>query len=402
MRRLRSAEAGRGYLGYNDEYMWPVGRAAGRVLQSHPELANASLQWKSVDVEGGKTVSLPESFFTVAAQQAGPSVVPETMQGEWNKVRVIGPAGMPSWNLPETNAPFQKATVRSATLQVIGSGAPFDWTAPSDGTWRVYSFNKVTGNDVNVLNQKLAKAFIGMAHQPYMDHLGADMGKSIPGAFCDAEGNYGGGNGIPWSDDLARHYQENTGRDIQLWMPLMVDDDAEGISARARADWFNAISDLYTGFHAEISDWLEQRGMYYIANLWEESLQWQTTFVGDHMKNQRGFSMPGTDCLQLKANDVHDFKEAQAVAEFEGRRLMSEIMGAAGWKDFSPVTMKECVNSVVAWGVGHVVPHGIFMTRDLDNNFLPSPSRQSGPPSPTRPIQPTTSSHRIRHHRLSR
>lgn len=661
---LRSAEAGKGYLGYNDEYMWPVGRAAGRVLKAHPELANESLQWKTADVVGGETVSLPESFFTVAAQLVSPSVVPEAMQakwiwqpetgsasqtvyfrktffldravtaatlritadnsyklfvngspagegsdwkkagtydvapllrpgrnviavegggdgngwdallcilqlevgegwkvnivsddgwlvsksaeagwnapefkdeewnkarivgppdmfpwklpatefavagqmafpqkpmqgewiwqpdtgdaspiyyfrrafdlseggtvtravmritadnsyrlfingvfvgqggdwtkvgtydvtallhpgrnviavegggdhnrydallsdleigladgrhvsvlsdggwvtsndgnegwnqrdykdGEWNKVRVVGPAGMAPWNLPETNCPYQKATIRSATLQVIGAGAPFDWTAPSDGTWRVYSFSKVTGNDVSVLNRQLAKAFIGSAHQPYADLLGAHMGKSIPGAFCDTEGNYGGGNGIPWSDDLARHYQENTGRDIQLWMPLMLDEDAEGISARARVDWFNAMSDLYSGFHAEISDWLQQRGMYYIANLWEESLQWQTTFVGDHMKNQRGFSMPGTDCLQLKAYDVHDFKEAQAVAEFEGRRLMSEIMGAAGWKDFSPVTMKECVNSIVAWGVGHVVPHGIFMTRDLDGN----------------------------------
>ncbi len=662
---LQSADAGGGYLGYNDEYMWPVGRAAGRVLKAHPELANESLQWKTVDVEGGKTVSLPESFFTVAAQladssaatpdamqakwiwQADAGPVPQTfcfrktffldraptgatlritadnsyklfingspvgegndwrqmgtydiaallrpgrnviavegggdgngwdallcilhldlgggrqvnivsddgwlvsknaeagwntpefedgewkhariigppdmfpwklpadefavagqviaprkaMQGEWiwqpdpadtartyyfrrafeldegltvtkavirltadnsyklfingvsvgqgddwtkvgtydvssllhpgrniiavegggdgngcdallsdlemdlsdgrhvsvlsdggwstskygdegwtqpefkdeewAKVRIVGPAGMAPWSLPETNDPYQKATVRSATLRMIGSGAAFDWTAPSGGNWRVYSFDKVTGNDVSVLNRQLAGAFIGLAHQPYADHLGAHMGKSIPGAFCDTEGSYGNGNGIPWSEDLAQRYQEIAGRDIRLWMPLMFDDDAEGLSARTRVDWFNSMSDLYSGFHAEISDWLKQRGMYYIANLWEESLQWQTSFVGDHMKNQRGFSMPGTDCLQLKAYDVHDFKEAQAVAEFEGRRLMSEIMGAAGWKDFSPVTMKECVNSVVAWGVGHVVSHGIFMTRDLDGN----------------------------------
>lgn len=330
---------------------------------------DALLSDLEIDLADGRHVSILSDGEWAASKYGDEGWnLPEFKDGEWAKVRVVGPAGMAPWNLPETNASYQKSTVRSATLRAIGSGAAFDWTAPSDGSWRVYSFTKVVGGDVNVLDQRLGKAFIGLAHQPYADHLGASMGKSIPGAFCDTEGSYGGGNGIPWSDDLARHYQESTGRDIQLWMPLMFDDDVEGISARARVDWFNAMSDLYSGFHAEISDWLEQHGMYYIANLWEESLQWQTSFVGDHMKNQRGFSMPGTDCLHLQAYDVHDFKEAQAVAEFEGRRLMSEIMGAAGWKDFSPVTMKECVNSVVAWGVGHVVPHGIFMTRDLDGN----------------------------------
>lgn len=496
---LESAEAGNGYLGYADEYMWPVGRAAGRVLKKHPELKKVSIQWKVMDMASGETLALPASFFTMAAQLDSDSVMPsgsKPMQGQWiwkadpastactiylrktfnlsreqvstaririavdnnytlfingtsvgqgtdwskvgsydvaallrpgrnliavegggdggldallcdleieqadgtqvsvvsdgeweiskiandgwnkstlidmawDKVRVLGPAGMAPWSLPETMTPYMKSTVRSATLQRIGAGDSFTWTAPAQGRWRIYTFTKVTGADVNVLDRRLAKAFIELAHQPYADRLGERLGKSIPGAFCDTEGSFGNGDGIPWSDDLAQHYQTNTGRDILSWMPLMFDDDVEGISARARVDWFNAMSDLYSGFHAGINDWLAARGVYYIANLWEESLQWQAAMTGDHMKNQRGFSMPGTDCLQLNAYDVHHFKEAQAVAEFEGRRLMSEIMGAGNWKRFSPVTMKECVNSVVAWGVGHVVPHGIFMTRDLDGN----------------------------------
>jgi hypothetical protein len=79
------------------------------------------------------------------------------------------------------------------------------------------------------------------------------------------------------------------------------------------------------------------------------------------MKVQRVFSMPGTDCLGLKAYDIHDFKETQSVSEFEGRRLQSEIMGAGGWSTFSPVTVKECTNAVLAWGVNHIVPHGIHL-----------------------------------------
>ncbi len=65
---LQEAEVAQAYFGYVDEYMWPVGRAAGRVFQRHPELANASLQWEVTDVPGGTQVELPQSFFTVAAQ----------------------------------------------------------------------------------------------------------------------------------------------------------------------------------------------------------------------------------------------------------------------------------------------------------------------------------------------
>ncbi len=148
----------------------------------------------------------------------------------------------------------------------------------------------------------------------------------------------------------------------------MLDDDTEGFSARARFDWFEAVSDLYAGYYAEVNNWLAERGMYYIANVWEESLQWQASCVSDHMKVQRAFSMPGTDCLSLKAYDVHDFKETQSVSEFESRRLQSEIMGAGGWSTFNPITMKECTNAVIAWGVNHVVPHGTFMTRQLEGN----------------------------------
>lgn len=287
----------------------------------------------------------------------------------WEPARFMGEASAPPWNLSGTSAPYQKATVLSESLRLIDTADGADWTAPADGWWRVYVFQRVLGGDVNVLDTRLAKAFIEQSHQPYLDRYGKRMGAAIPGVFCDTEGNYGNGNGLAWSDDVPRKHTENTGgRDVRLWAPLMLDDDMEGRSARARFDYFEAVSDLYAGFYREVSDWLAGHGLYYIANVWEESLQWQASCVSDHMKVQRAFSMPGTDCLSLKAYDVHDFKETQSVSEFEGRRLQSEIMGAGGWGTFSPVTMKECTNAVIAWGVNHVVPHGIFMTRTLEGN----------------------------------
>ena len=48
-------------LGYCDEYWWPSGRADGRVLEQAPDLAAKSLSWEGTIVNGGNTISLPDS-----------------------------------------------------------------------------------------------------------------------------------------------------------------------------------------------------------------------------------------------------------------------------------------------------------------------------------------------------
>ncbi|MCK4749067.1 MAG: hypothetical protein KAT15_18570, partial [Bacteroidales bacterium] len=68
---------------------------------------------------------------------------------------------------------------------------------------------------------------------------------------------------------------------------------------------------------------------------------------------------------------VHDFKETQSVCEFEDRPFMCEIMGVRGWSQ-TPEEMKRTVNLVTAWGVNHIVAHGIYNNRDLTS--IPYPA----------------------------
>jgi hypothetical protein len=335
---LKKAEAAKMYLGYCDEYWWPSGRADGRVLKSHPELKPVSLKWEIIDVNGQQDVNVPESFFAVAAQLAD-----------------------------------TPAVIKSETLKVIGAGGPFKWQSPK-GLWRIYVFSRyqhpgIDGGDVNYLNRELMKIFIEIAHEPYAEYFGQRMGKSIPGVFVDHEGDYG--YKLAWSDDFASEYEKSKGRDIRLWMPLLIDEDVEGLWAKARWDWYDTVSDVYTdNFLGGISRWLEAHGMYCTSHVWEEGLLLQAGAVGDFFKAQRAVSMPGNDCLVDKALYVHDFKETQSVCEFENRRFMSEILGVAGWQ-MSPILMKKAVNSITAWGVSHIVPHGIYMNRKL--NTIPYP-----------------------------
>jgi hypothetical protein len=334
---LQTAKENGTTLGYCDEYNWPSGQAAGRVLEQYPELEAKHLVWKRYEVNGNSTVNYRSVDFAVAG-------------------KVIN----------------KKIDVPS--LQIIGEGDDINWTAPK-GNWIVYTYEKkhhqgMDGGKVNYLDPKLMEVFIPLVHEQYAKHFGHEMGKAIPGVFVDNEGDYGWR--MAWSEYLAQQYKVKKGRDIRLWLPLLTEEDRDGIFAKARYDWFDVVSDVYIESYFEpLVNWLKMRGMYYISNLWEESLLLQTAAAGDLMRTTRAVTMPGNDCLEMKSQDVHDFKEIQSVAEFEDRPLMSEIMGVEGW-DQTPEQMKMTVNSITSFGINHVVPHGINMNRKLETIPFPA------------------------------
>ncbi len=366
---LTEAEKAGAYLGYVDEYWWPSFRAADRVLKENPDLYARSLQCHTIDCPAGKTVEVGPSFFTVAA--CVEKILPPPAEPAAKK----DSQGQPEPQSINQPKPHQPAIIQSKSLRLIGSGDAFTWQTPADGDWRIYRFTQyyhpgADGGRLNYLDDRVAPAFLRLAHEPYAKRFGDKMGRSIPGAFVDNEGSWG--YKIAWSDTLDRHYRKKYSRDIRLWMPLLLDEDMEGVFAKARWEWFDSVSDVYTNTLGATSRWLEARGMYCISNLWEETLMWQAAGVGDFFKAQRAYSMPGTDCLALNALGPHDFMETRSVTDFENRRFMSEIMGAAGFWGYNPITIKQVANAVTTWGVSHVIAHGIFMTRKLDGNpWLP-------------------------------
>ncbi|MBL4674872.1 MAG: hypothetical protein JKY70_01485 [Mucilaginibacter sp.] len=324
-------------LGYCDEYDWPSGQAAGRVLKQHPELEAKYLVWKRYEVKGGNTVNYPSVDFAVAAK-------------------------------------LSDGKIDASSLTVIESKDAVKWTAPA-GTWVGYTYSKqfhagIDGGKVNYLDPGFMKAFIPLVHDQYNANIPDELGKTIPGVFVDNEGDYGWH--MAWSDHLADVYKLQKHRDIRLWLPLLTEKDNKGLYAKARFDWFDTVTDVYNEcYFKPVVNWLDNKNMYYISNLWEESLQLQAGAVGDFMRITRTATMPGTDCLLMKSQDVHDFKETQTVAEFEDRPFMSEIMGVAGWGQ-SPAMMKMTLNSVTSYGVNHIVPHGVYLNRKAETIPFPA------------------------------
>jgi hypothetical protein len=264
--------------------------------------------------------------------------------------------------------------IEATTLKIISRSPNSGWDIP-DGRWVIYSYSfyhhpGVDGGEVNYLDDKLMDVFIPIAHESYERHFKDEMGKTIPGVFVDNEGDFGWQ--MAWSDFLEKRYKEMKDRDIRLWLPLLTEEDDQGLWAKARYDWFDVVSDVYSKqYLGRLSNWLEDRNMYCISNLWEEDLMLQTRAVGDFMRAQRAVTMPGNDCLQMKSQQVHDFKETQSVCEFEDKPFMSELMGVAGWEQ-TPIQMKMTLNSVTAFGITHTVPHGINLNRKLET--IPYPA----------------------------
>ncbi len=328
---LEKAESQEMYLGYCDEYMWPSGQAAGRILENYPSLKGKSLKWKKQVFTGPRQIELPPSKFTVAGR---------ILEGD---------------------------ILQTTSLQVIGEGEAFKWYVPA-GNWMVYSYTEYTHSqpfegEVNYLDPDLMNLFIPMAHYPYMEHFPERMGNSIPGVFVDNEGDFG--YKLAWSEYLPVRFREMKEKELLPMLPLLTEKDNEGLYAKIRYDWFHVVSDIYSeNFIGKLSDWLGERGMYYITNLWEESLMRVAAYVGDLMLCQRRVTLPGNDAIGMRGQKVHDFKETQSVCEFENKPFMSEIMGVTGWGQ-TPLDMKRTVDALVAWGVNHFVPHGINTNRAL-------------------------------------
>jgi len=302
-----------------------------QILAVCPELKAQSVGAAIMEVNGGASHEVPESFFTVAAKVEGGRIV-------------------------------------SSSLHFAGEGSPFVWEAPEGATWRLYVFTKYhdvtpSGAPVNFLDRRFADAWIEVEHSKYEARVGQHFGKTMRGLFIDHEGSYG--YKLAWSDDVAEDYLEKKGRDIRLWMPLMLDEDVEGLWGKARWDWFDTITRLYAEcLMAPMDQWARDRNMYVTCHFWESTLFEQAIQAGSFFHMQRSYSFPGTDALFLQIFEPRHFKETQSVCEFEGRQSFSEMLTIAGWH-VTPATLKQSANCGIAWGLTQLTMHSINTNTDL-------------------------------------
>ena len=336
---LQEAKRSGFLFNFVDEYDWPsgegrniwmIGNHQSEVLKRNPSFRMKSLAYKEQIVHGPQSVTLPE--------------VPELQA-------VLVAHWMGGGRL-------ERDTLRRIDLGK--TSAPLQWNAP-EGDWLIMQFYLepsvgFDGGVVDLMNREAMKAYFDLSYGEYYRRFGAYFGNTIRYSFSDHEGVFG--YRIAWTPALYDTFQRRTGYDLRSVLPLLVYDGGNA-SRKAREDYLATVTQLYQdSYWNGITEQAKALGIGRSGHAWEEALQSATAFEGSLFALERGLDPVGVDSLYDFGRQPLNFKVAQSVADFEGRRFACENQGVQGTDSYLDMqSLRKGTNAIGAWGVNLFIPH---------------------------------------------
>jgi hypothetical protein len=322
-----------------DEYDWPSGEArnvwmAGNhqseVLAAHPDFRMKTLAYDSKIVQGPQVVELPADADVQAVVAA-----------RWLGQDRIDAKSLTAVDVSKTNGHIR-------------------WTVP-EGEWVILQFHLepamgFDGGFVDLMNPDAMKLYFQLTYEQYHRRFGSYFGNTIHYSFSDHEGDYG--YRIAWTPALFHSFQERTGYDLRKTLPLLIYDGGD-FTTKVRTDYLSTVTHLYAAsFWNGITDSASKLGIHRTGHAWEESLQWAAALEGSLFTVERGLNPVGVDSLEDFGRQPLNFKVAQSVADYEGRRFMCENQGVQGTNSYLDMEgIRKGTNAIGAWGVNLFVPH---------------------------------------------
>ena len=258
---------------------------------------------------------------------------------------------------------ISKGHVDGSSLTLLNSkiaNGHVQWSVP-DGTWVVLQFHLepamgFDGGFVDLMNPDAMKLYFQLTYEQYYRHFKPYFGSTIHYSFSDHEGDYG--YRIAWTPKLFDAFQQRNGYDLRTALPLLIYDGGDQ-TTKVRTDYLSTVTDLYTAsFWNGITDSAAKIGVHRTGHAWEESLQWAAALEGSLFAVERGLNPVGVDSLGDFGRQPLNFKVAQSVADYEGRRFMCESQGVQGTDSYLDLQgIREGTNAIGAWGVDLFVPH---------------------------------------------
>jgi alpha-L-rhamnosidase/Glycosyl hydrolase 2 galactose-binding domain-like len=335
-----------------DEYDWPSGEVrnvwmAGNhqseVLAKRPDLRMKTLEYESKVVAGPQIVD-------IAVNADSQAIVASRWLG--------------------------KDQIDATTLTLLdsaGKGEHIQWSAPP-GQWVITQFSLkpaigFDGGFVDLMNPDTTNLFFNLVYSEYHRRFPSYIGNTIRYAFSDHEGDYG--YRIAWTPQLFAAFQQRTGYDLRKTLPLLIYNGGD-LTTKVRTDYLSTVTELYgSSFWQGITKSAEEIGLHRTGHAWEESLQWAAALEGSLFTVERGLNPVGVDSLFDWGRQPLNFKVAQSVADFEGRRLACENQGVQGTDSYLDLeAIRKGTNGIGASGVNLFIPHAI--------NY--DPSRANYPP----------------------
>ena len=196
---------------------------------------------------------------------------------------------------------------------------------------------------IDALSEQAVDEFIRVTYDAYERAVGDRFGSVVPAMFTDepqfprkdapAFGTDKSDTRLPWTTDLADTYRAAYGEDIVDFLPELRWDRADGTVSLARYRYHDHVCERFAAaFGDRCGKWCDEHGILFTGHLnAEATLESQTRFLGEAMRNYRGFGLPGIDmlCNHLEFSTA---KQAQsAVHQFGREGMLSELYGVTGW-----------------------------------------------------------------------
>lgn len=332
-----------------DEYDWPsgeirnvwmAGNHQSEVLTKRPDFRMKTLAYEAKIVDGPKEIDLPvdvDSQSIVVARWLG------------------------------------KDHIDADSLTVLDSNVPnghVHWSAPA-GQWVILQFSLkpamgFDGGFVDLMNPEETKLFFDLVYGEYHRRFAPYFGNTIHYSFSDHEGDYG--YRIAWTPQLFDTFRQRAGYDLRKMLPLLIYNGGD-ITTKVRNDYLSTVTDLYgKSFWNGITKSAEELGIQRTGHAWEESLQWAAALEGSLFTVERGLNPVGVDSLFDWGRQPLNFKVAQSVADFEGRRFACENQGVQGTDSYLDLEgMRKGTNGIAASGVNLFIPHAFDYDRGRAN-----------------------------------
>jgi hypothetical protein len=331
-----------------DEYNWPSGVVAGRLLRDYPHYRMRYLHFDYREHDGGTTLTPKEPL-----SSEFPAL--HAVDLSTGERRTFSPGE----TLPEGRWGVAEFHLQEPTISldaVIGHSH----AAPLAGY-------------LDVMNPDAVAKFIELTHSQYERHLKAHFGTTVLGFFTDEPGliydftydydfGYGMTHNVPWTAEFEEHFAEKKGYSIRdRLMDLLVDTPHAG---QTRQDFWQVLSQRYGhAYHRQLSHWCESRSLAYTGHVCCEEMLLH--YQGDIHEPLQHFHIPGTDwtsraCTLDSAPMYVMAKTASSVSRRYGRRFtMCETYGAAGWA-VTLSDMRRVVDYLYALGINQMCLHGFF------------------------------------------
>lgn len=188
---------------------------------------------------------------------------------------------------------------------------------------------------VDLMNPEAVKAFLNFTHERYRQAVGEYFGKEIPGIFTDEpcylmEGHYSQ-PAVPWSDYLPEFFKKLKGYAIEEHLKELFFDT--GDYRKIRFDFYDAATRLFIeSWTKQYYNWCEKNNLKMTGHFMaEDSLAYQTQWIGAAMPHYEFMHWPGIDKLGRNVQQLVTVKQVSSVVDqLNKERAFCEVFGCVG------------------------------------------------------------------------